>query len=159
MIERRRIPPPTTTAGYLQQLPALILLDRLLTPMLAVAVEGVVAYANPACARMLGHTDTTALIGRSLPALLAGPSQTAPSDCVTALRTAGGAVTDWWHAQGFPVSTVVSASLLMRSTDPLLLISLSDVSEWMWANGARTSTAAGTHPPSINNHAVTPIEG
>jgi len=57
------------------------------------------------------------------------------------------------------VSTVVSASLLMRSTDPLLLISLSDVSEWMWANGARTSTAAGTHPPSINNHAVTPIEG
>lgn len=70
--ERRR-PPPSTPEAYLHELPALVLLDRLAIPMLAVRLDGVVIYTNPALATMLGHhPNTIALIGRPMPELLAG---------------------------------------------------------------------------------------
>src|ERR1700759_3894585 len=131
--ERRRQPPPSTPDGYLHELPALILLDRLPTPMLATGLDGVLIYANPAFATMLGHPGPTTLTEQPLPALLAGYSATPPRDCVTALRAAGTVVIDWLHAEGFPVRTVVSDSLLVRATDRILLISITDVTELMWS--------------------------
>jgi len=99
--ERSRTP-PNTPAGYLREMPALIMLDRLAIPMLAVRLDGVVFYNNPAFAAMLGHQpDTVALIGQRLPELMAGHSATTPRDCVTALHAAGTVVVDWLHAEGF----------------------------------------------------------
>jgi hypothetical protein len=54
MGERRRQQSLTDAQGYLRQLPALALLDRLPTAMLGVGHLGDIAYANPACAEMLG---------------------------------------------------------------------------------------------------------
>jgi hypothetical protein len=122
--ERRRQPPPSTPDGYL--------LDRLPTPVLATGLDGVLIYTNPAFATMLGYPGTTTLTGQPLPALLAGHSATPPRDCVTALRAAGTVVIDWLHAEGFPVRTVVSDALLVRATDPILLISITDITELMW---------------------------
>jgi hypothetical protein len=56
--ERRRKPPPSTPDGYLHELPALILLDRLRTPMLATGLDGVLIYTNPAFATMLATPAT-----------------------------------------------------------------------------------------------------
>ena len=100
--------------------------------MLATGLDGVLIYTNPAFATMLGHLDTTTLTEQPLPALLAGYSATPPRDCVTALRAAGTVVIDWLHAEGFPVRTVVSDSLLVRATDPILLISITDITELIW---------------------------
>ena len=131
--ERRRRPPPSTPEGYLDALPGLILLDRLPIPMLATRLDGVVVYANPAFATMLGyHPDTITLTGQQLPALLAGHSATPPHDCVTALRAARTVVVDWLHAEGFPVRSVISDSLFVRATDQLLLIGATDITELMW---------------------------
>jgi PAS domain-containing protein len=132
--ERRRKPPPSTPDGYLHELPALILLDRLRTPMLATGLDGVLLYTNPAFATMLGYPDTNTVTEQPLPALLAAHSATSPRDCVTALRAAGavGSFIDWLHAEGFPVRTVVSDALLARATDPVLLISIIDITELMW---------------------------
>ena len=132
--ERRRQPPPSTPNGYLHALPALILLDRLPIPMLATGLDGVLIYANPAFATMLGYPDSTTLTEQPLPALLVGHSATPPRDCVTALRAAGTVVIDWLHAEGFPVCTVVSDALLVRATDPILLISITDITELMWTS-------------------------
>jgi PAS domain-containing protein len=132
--ERRRRPPPTTTSGYLRHMPAGVILDRLPIPILAVGLDGVLTYANPAFARMLGHGDATALIGRSLPTLLAGRAAIPPRDCVTALRTACRGAIAWSHAESFPIHTVVSEPLLVRASDPVLLISVTDVSEFRWNN-------------------------
>ncbi|MDT5105311.1 MAG: hypothetical protein QOI25_2824, partial [Mycobacterium sp.] len=57
MQERRQQRQPTDLAGYLHQLPALLLLDRLPTAVLGVGHLGDIAYANPACAEMLGYVD------------------------------------------------------------------------------------------------------
>ncbi|MGO9098528.1 MAG: PAS domain-containing protein [Mycobacterium sp.] len=130
--ERRRRPPPSAPGGHLNKLPALILLDRLPTPMLAARLDGVVVYTNPAFATMLGHPDTITLIGRRLPALLAGHSAAPPRDCVTALRAAPTVIVDWLHAEGFPVRSVISDAVFVRATDQIMLIAVTDITELMW---------------------------
>ena len=156
--ERRRQPPPSTPAGYLHELPALILLDRLPTPILATGLDGVLIYANPAFATMLGRPGTATLTEQPLPALLAGYSATPPRDCVTALRAAAGTVViDWLHAEGFAVRTVVSNALLLRATDPILLISITDITELMWtlpavARHARAAPPKRVEPQHIGTH-------
>ncbi|MDD4867097.1 MAG: PAS domain-containing protein [Mycobacterium sp.] len=114
------------------------------TPVLATGLDGVLIYTNPAFAGMLGYPDTTALNKQGLTALLAGYAETEPRDCVAALRAAGTAVIDWLHAEGFPVRTLVSDALLVRATDPILLISITDITELMWtASTARGFRATG----------------
>ncbi len=148
---QRRRPPPATTAGYLDLLPARILMDRLPTPALAVGLDGVLVYANPACARLLGQPDSTTLTGRPLNALLAGQSHTAPRKCLTLLRTPeNGAVTLWRHAHGYPVATLVSQPLLIRDDDPLLLITVTDMTEWLWSNQPSTACKEGVKRPSVS---------
>ena len=111
----------------------MVLLDRWAIPMLAVRLDGVVVYTNPALATMLGHRpDTIALIGQPLSALLPTYSATPPRDCVTALRGADTLVVDWLHAEGFPVRSVISEMLFVRATDQILLIGVTDITELMW---------------------------
>jgi hypothetical protein len=131
--DRRRRPPPSTPVGYLHELPALVLLDRLPTPTLAARLDGELVYANLAFGTMLGHPDATTLTGHALPALLAGHADSAPHECVAALRNAG-AVTPWCHAEGFLIHTAISSPLLLRDSDPLLLISVIDITELLWTN-------------------------
>ena len=131
--DERRQHTPSAPEGYLQKLPALVLLDRLAIPMLAVRLDGVVVYANPALATMLGHQpDTIALIGQPLSALLAGHSATSPRDCVTALRAAGTLVVDWLDAEGSPVRSVISETIFVRAADQILLIGVTDVTALTW---------------------------
>ena len=131
--ERRRRPPPTSPEEYLDALPALMLLDRLSIPMLATGLDGVVVYNNPAFATMLGHhPETIMLMGQPLPALLAGQTATQAHDCVAALRDAGNVVIDWLHVEGFPVHSVISETLFLRTTDQILLIGITDTTRLTW---------------------------
>jgi PAS domain-containing protein len=114
-------------------MPALVLLNRLPTPMLAVGLGGDLVYANPALATALGYPDVGALAEQSLPVLMSGHAKTSAADCVTVLREGAGSVTDWCHLDGYLVRTVVSDALLTRATDPLLLITLTDVSDLHWS--------------------------
>ena len=131
--ERRRRPSPSRPEEYLRTLPALILLDRLPIPILATGLDGVVVYANPAFATMLGHhPDNVMLTGQQLSALLAGHAATPPRDCVTALRAASNVIVDWLHVEGFPVRSVISETLFVRTTDQILLFGVTDITELTW---------------------------
>jgi PAS domain S-box-containing protein len=132
--ERRGGALPTSTIGYLQQLPALVLLDRLLVPVLAVDLDGELTYANPAFASILGYSDAEALTGQWVCTLLDRRAADSPRDCVATLRAARGTLVDWCHSEGYVIKTLVSDSMLLRSTDPLLLVSVSDMTEWVWTN-------------------------
>ncbi|MDT5326597.1 MAG: hypothetical protein QOF25_3749 [Mycobacterium sp.] len=140
MQERRQQRQPTDLAGYLHQLPALLLLDRLPTAVLGVGHLGDIAYANPACAEMLGYADAKTVTRLHLPELLFGHSALTPSDCVNTLRTAAGIV-GWNHAQDYVIRTMISPPLLLRDSDPLLLISITDVTDSLW----ESKPASGVH--------------
>jgi len=115
------------------------LLDRLPIPMLATGLDGVVAYTNPAFATMLGHhPDNVMLTGQQLPALLAGHSATPPRDCVTALRAASNGIVDWLHVEGFPVSSLISETVFVRTTDQILLFGVTDITELIWTTPPAT---------------------
>ncbi|MET0473583.1 MAG: hypothetical protein ABW001_02990 [Mycobacterium sp.] len=93
-------------------------------------------YANPAFAAMLGYPDATAVTEWSLPSLMAGQSDGSARSCIAALRGGAGSVADWWHVDGYRLHAVVSNALLTRATDPVLLITLTDVTDLLWSTRA-----------------------
>ena len=132
MQERRQLSSPTDAEGYLRQMPALALLDRLPTPMLGVDLDGGITYANPACAGLLGYDDAAALTRSQLPRLLAGCEGRTPADCVETLRRSASLVVEWNHLEDYVIRGMVSAPLLLRESDTLLLIGIVDVTDWLW---------------------------
>jgi PAS domain-containing protein len=120
-------------AGYLREMPALLLLHRLPVAMLGVGPLGDIAYANPACADMLGYVEANAVTRRSLPELMSGHDALTPGECLTTLRTPGATVS-WNHVENYVIRTIVSPPLFLRASDPLLLVSVNDVTEWLWEN-------------------------
>ena len=138
MKERRRHQPPTDTVGYLRQLPALLLLDRLPTPMFGVAMQGDVAYANPAFAEMLGYLDLRAVTCKRIPDLLTGHHGRSSSDCIDTLKRNASSVS-WNHCHGYTIQTTVSRPLLLRDSDELLLIGVTDVTAGLWETARATS--------------------
>ena len=134
-IDRRRRPDCTDLGELLDAMPARVLLDRMPGPVIGVDPDGVVAYANPAATTLLGYPEP-ALVGRALPSLLVHHPDDTGAACVAALRAAGGGdVIDWCHAEGFAVRTAVSAPLLLRASDPYLMIYVTDVTELYWGRG------------------------
>jgi PAS domain-containing protein len=131
MEERRQQQSTTATEGYLRRLSALALLDRLPTAMLGVGVVGDIAYANPACAELLGYIDGTTVTQLRLPELMVGHKALAPIDCVKTLRTATSLV-EWNHSQDYVIRTMLSAPLRLNQPDTLLLIGITDVTDWLW---------------------------
>jgi len=107
--------------------------------MLGIGQLGDIAYANPACAEMLGYSDGDTVTRLHLPELLAGHSALAPSDCVNTLRSAQ-AIVHWNHAQDYVIQTMVSPPLLVRESDPLLLVSITDVTDWLWESRPTSTT-------------------
>ena len=136
MSERRTRPEPATAAGLLQELPAWVVLDRMPTPVIGLDSDGVLVYANPACAVMLGYPDAAAVLQQPMCALLAGHPLRSREDCLATLRGAGSTVVEWTHTEGFTVHAVVSHPLLLRASDPLQLFTLSDVTELLWGEGS-----------------------
>jgi PAS domain-containing protein len=127
--------------GFLEQLPAVTLLDRLPTPIIAVGLEdGALVYANPASAELLGYADGAALTAQSLPALMAEHALTLPRDCIAVLVAS--AATFFNHTDGYLVRAIVSQPFLRRQDDPVLLVGLTDITEMSWNNGL-------LHPPTL----------
>ena len=129
--DRRRAPRPDTPQGYLQQLPALVLLQRLASPVIALDQDGTVVYANPACLSMLGYGES-GLDGTPLHRLLVAETRRPRVSAVEALRAAVGATTVWRHRPEGVVRVAVLGTMLLREDDPVLLVSLADVTEWAW---------------------------
>ena len=156
--ERRRTSPPTTMIGYLAQLSANALLQRLPTPLLAVCDDGMILYANPACEAMLGQDDN-ALAGQPLNRFLDVGSSISPPECVQVLREAAGEVTAWCHPELGTVHAVVSQPMLLRADDPVLFVGLIDVTEWIWTFGSdSTPNVFGSAARCVNRSSTTRLE-
>jgi PAS domain S-box-containing protein len=121
-----------SSAELLQGHPADMLLNRLDTATIVIALDGIVIYANPACERMLGYHTARTLEGQSLPSLLVRQSETPAGACIEMLRDPD-IVTNWNHSDGYPIATLASDPMMFDSTETMLMVSLTDVSDRVWA--------------------------
>lgn len=99
--------------------------------MLGVGPAGDIAYANTACAIMLGYLDPEMVIHLELPKLLTGCEHLSPAECLDTLQAATSIVA-WNHDQGYVIRTVLSPAIRLPAADGLLLIGISDVTAWLW---------------------------
>ncbi len=113
----------------LEQMPALVVLERFPVPVLAVAESGAILFANSAFADMLGHsadalrTMSFADIFSTLPA---GESAT------SLVREHAGLIVDLLDGEGSVVRAQMSRSALLRGDDPVALATFQDFTERLW---------------------------
>ena len=112
----------------LRRLPAVVVLERLPIPSLAMTRDGIILFANTAFAEMVGYQQD-GLAGlafqeafHTVPAALCALSGVdALANLVVQLR----------HCEGWTVLARMSKSL-MRRDDPVVLVTLEDLTERLW---------------------------
>jgi len=131
----RRSPTPADQLPIeaLQQMPALVVLERIPTPALAADHAGAILFANGSFSDMVGYSSDELLsmkfedIFRGLPASerAGSPFGTGPNRLVE-LR----------HKRGHSVWAVMSKSALRRCDDTVALATFDDCTEEVWLNSA-----------------------
>ncbi|GAA4820314.1 PAS domain S-box protein [Tomitella cavernea] len=134
--ERRR-PRPTSPVGFLESLPSLTLLERLHIPLLSVHDCGDIIYANPAAEDMLGYGRNWLTSCKSGSIFRDAAAAEAPPLMTEYLRERTGTIVDLVHWDGSTVRAIVSGPTFLRSSDPVALVSLQNVTERLW-NGDPT---------------------
>jgi len=115
----------------LQQMPALVMLERLPVPVLAVAEDGTILFANAAFGSMLDYPvpDVLAMNFRDL-------FQTPPGDdsAVSVVRAHADLLVELRHSDGSTVRAMLSRSALLRGDDPVALATFQDLTERLWVD-------------------------
>jgi PAS domain S-box-containing protein len=115
----------------LKQLPALVVLERFPVPVLAIAEDGTILFANDAFADMLGYTADAvqelkfAQIFHTLPA---------EESAVSAVRAHADLVVELTHRDASIVRARMSKSALLRGDDPVALATFQDLTERLWVD-------------------------
>jgi hypothetical protein len=117
--------------SHLERLSALVLIDRTPVPTLVIGgALGDIVHLNVAFLNMLVHSDGGSLIGSPVTEIVGRDCRcTLPHDQIELFRLRVGSIMTWRHAQGHSVETVVSPILQMRRFDPLLVVSLIEISD------------------------------
>ena len=103
----------------LTRLPALVLLERIPVPSLAMARDGIILFANTAFAEMVGYGRTAYRGWRSLRSSIPVPAAVCALSGVDALANL---VVELRHCEGWTVRARMSKSALMRRDDPVVLV-------------------------------------
>lgn len=118
--------------ALLAELPALVVLERLPVPVLAIAEDGSIIFANSAFGDMVGRgvDEVTALTFRRV-------FHTMPTDesVLSILRAHAGLVVELRHRDRSVVRARMSKSALLRGDDPVALATFMDVTERLWSEG------------------------
>jgi PAS domain S-box-containing protein len=113
----------------LKQLPALVVLERIPVPVLAIGQDGSILFANGAFAAMLGQTPD-ALASLKFDRIF----HTLPVDesAVSVVRANAELVVELLHVDGSIVRAWMSKSALLRGDDPVALATFQDLTERIW---------------------------
>jgi PAS domain S-box-containing protein len=115
----------------LQELPALVVLERIPVPVVAIAHDGTILFANRAFASMLGYQQETVLalkfeqIFRTLPV---------DESAVSVVRAHADLIVELLHMDGSTVRARMSKSALLRGDDPVALATFQDLTEQLWVD-------------------------
>jgi len=116
--------------ALLTALPALVVLERFPVPVLAVADDGAIVFANSAFAAMVGRNvdEVTSLTFADV--FVHGPPE--DDSVVSVVRGNADQVVDLVHEDRSVVRARMSKSALVRGDDEVALAVFQDVTERLW---------------------------
>ena len=129
-VERRRAgrcgDSPT---DILERLPAVVALERLPVPTLAMARDGIILFANTAFAEMVGYPQDS-LAGLAFPETF----HTVPAAlcALSGVDALANLVVELRHCEGWTVRARMCKSALMRRDDPVVLVTFENLTERLW---------------------------
>jgi PAS domain S-box-containing protein len=131
-LERRRPRPvDQSPLEVLQQIPALVVLERLPAPALAVDREGTILFANGAFSDMLGHAPDE-LLTMKFGDIVCSPA--AHHSAVALVHAHADRLVKLAHKDGHPVWASMSTSAMWRRDDTVALATFRDHTEELWLN-------------------------
>jgi PAS domain S-box-containing protein len=129
LVERRRNGTHESPMATLQQLPALVVLERIPVPVLAIAQDGAVVFANTAFSDMVGRAPEEVLTLQFDEIFHLPPTTDSAVSVVQALANE---VVELAHQDGSSVRALMSRSALIRADEQLALATFQDLTEQLW---------------------------
>jgi PAS domain S-box-containing protein len=113
----------------LTRLPAVVALERIPVPTLAMARDGIILFANTAFAEMVGYRQDR-LAGLAFPEVF----DTVPAAlcALSGVDALSNLVVELAHCEGWTVRARMSKSALMRRDDPVVLVTFENLTERLW---------------------------
>ena len=115
--------------ALLKELPALVVLERFPVPVLAIAEDGAILFANAAFAEMLGYS---ADMVKTLKFRQIFHTLPAEESVVSVVRAHADLIVELVHQDGSIVRARMSKSALLRGDDPVALATFQDLTERLW---------------------------
>lgn len=114
----------------LQQLPALIVLERIPVPVLAVADDGSILFTNSAFADMVGCAPDEVLALKFQEIFHQAPES--ESSLLSFVHALANEVVQLAHKDGSVVRALMSRSAVRRADDRFALAAFQDLTEQLW---------------------------
>jgi PAS domain S-box-containing protein len=129
-VERRRNGQTSLSPmATLKQLPALVVLERIPVPVLAIANDGALVFANSAFSEMVGRAPED-VVSLQFDEIFHLPLST--ESAVTVLQSLANEVVELAHRDGSSVRALMSRSALIRADDDIALATFQDLTEQLW---------------------------
>ena len=130
VVERRRnVQAGLSPMATLEQLPALVVLERIPIPVLAIANDGALVFANSAFSEMVGRARED--VGSMKFDEIFHLPLTADS-AVSVVQSLANEVVELAHHDGSSVRALMSRSALIRADDDIALATFQDLTEQLW---------------------------
>jgi PAS domain-containing protein len=128
-VERRSGGSGESAMDVLTRLPAVVVLERIPIPTLAVARDGIILFANTAFAEMVGYGQD-GLAGLAFAEIF----HTVPAGvgALSGVDALANLVVQLRHCEGWTVRARMSKSALIRRDDPVVLVTFENLTERLW---------------------------
>ena len=131
MDRRRTVQASQSPMATLEQLPALVLLERIPVPTLAVLRDGTIVFANSAFAEMVGR-ESDEVVSLRFHDVFYGASTT--ESALSVVEGLANMVVELAHKDGSTVRALMSRSAMRRSDDEIALATFQDLTEHLWVH-------------------------
>lgn len=115
--------------AVLKQLPALVVLERIPVPVLAIGHDGSILFTNSAFAEMVGREPAEVL---SLQFHQLFHQAEATDSLLSVVHALANMVVDLEHKDGSTVRALMSRSAVVRADDQFALATFQDLTERLW---------------------------